>query len=147
MGIAVELHSVEHRHDTDILHVAIAHDGVEDDLSMRIYILQFAPRYLLQESRNGKDAARREPSAHVVSPDVVEHRVVGNLENTVLQFFERSHSGHLLVGLGIAEDEVAESHMLFHESAQIEAHLLRVFIHEPKALCLGLRAILCLGTL
>ena len=39
VGIAVELHAVEHGHHADIPHVAIAHNGIENNLSVCVNIL------------------------------------------------------------------------------------------------------------
>ena len=39
VGVAVELHAVEHGHNTDVFHVAVAHNGLENNLSVRIHIL------------------------------------------------------------------------------------------------------------
>ena len=49
VGIAVELQSVEHGHHTDILHASVLYDGIEDNLTVGIHILQLVPRDLLQE--------------------------------------------------------------------------------------------------
>ena len=49
VGILVKLHAVENSHDTDVFHVTILHDGIEDNLSVRINILQFLPGNMLQE--------------------------------------------------------------------------------------------------
>ena len=84
VGILVELHTVEDSYHTDILHVTILHDGIEDDLSVSIHILQFLPGDMAQESRHGEDGTGTEPTAHVIATDVIEHRVVGNLEDIVL---------------------------------------------------------------
>ena len=39
VGIAVELHAVEHGHHAKVFHVAIAHNGLEDNLSVCVNIL------------------------------------------------------------------------------------------------------------
>ena len=39
MGIAVELATIEDSHHAKVFHVAILHDGVEDDLAVSIHIL------------------------------------------------------------------------------------------------------------
>ena len=49
VGITVKLQTVEDCHDTNVLHTTILDDGVEDDLTMCIYILQLMPGDLLQE--------------------------------------------------------------------------------------------------
>ena len=49
VGKTVELQTVEHGHDTNILHPTILHDGIEDNLTMGIQVLQLMPRHRLQE--------------------------------------------------------------------------------------------------
>ena len=49
MGILVKLHAVENSHNTEVLHMTILHDGIEDNLSVRINILQFLPGNMLQK--------------------------------------------------------------------------------------------------
>ena len=67
MGILVKLTTVEHGHHTNILHVTILHDGVEDNLPMGINILQLVPSDVFQEVGHGEDSASREPTTHVVA--------------------------------------------------------------------------------
>ena len=78
---------------------------------------------------------------------MVEHRVVGNLEDIVLQFLQRSHTTHLFMGLRIAEDEVAESHVFFYHLSQVNIHLLTVLVDEVKALGFCLCAVFAFATL
>ena len=84
VGIAVELQTVEDSHHTDVLHPAVLHNGVEDNLPVGIHVLQLVPGDVLQECRHGEDGPCAEPAAHVVARDVVEHRVVRHLEDVVL---------------------------------------------------------------
>ena len=141
VGIAVELQSVEDGHHADVLHAAVLHDGVEDNLPVGIDILQLVPRDVLQEGRHGEDGAGREPAAHVVAHDVVAERVGGNLEDIVLQVLQRGDAGNLLVGVRVAEDEVAEAHVLLHQVVQVDVHLRRVLVNEVEALGLCLLAV------
>ena len=147
VGVGVELHAVEHRHHADILHVAILHYGVEDNLAVGCDIFQSLPRDSLQEHRHGEDGTRREPAAHVVARDMVEHRVVGNLEDIVLQFLQRVDAHYLGFRLRIAEDKVAETEVFLEHLAQVERHLLRVLVDEAEAFSLSLGAVLRLRTL
>ena len=124
VGVAVELSAVEHGHDAYVLHVAILHNGLKDNLAVKVNILQLVPRNVLQKLRNGEYRPGTQPSAHVVSGYVIEHRVVRYLEDVVLQLLQRAHAHHFLVRLRVAEYEVAEAHVLLHESAQVEVHLL-----------------------
>ena len=71
VGVTVELQAVEDGHHADVLHVAVLHDGIEDDLAVGIHILQLVPRDGFQELRDGEDGTGAEPAAHVVAGDVV----------------------------------------------------------------------------
>ena len=53
----------------------------------------------------------------MVSADVEEHRVVRDVEDVVLQLFERADARHLLTRFGVAKDKVAEAHVFFHQVA------------------------------
>ena len=91
---------------------------------MGVDVLQLVPRDMLEEGRDGEYRPRAEPSADVVAADVIEHRVLRYLEDVVLQLLQRAHAEHLLVGRGVAEDEVAEAHVLLHETVEVDVHLL-----------------------
>ena len=70
VGIAVELQTVEDGHHTDVLHATVLDDGIKDNLTVGIDILQLVPRHGLQELRHGEDGTGTEPAAHVVASDV-----------------------------------------------------------------------------
>ena len=115
MGISVKLTAVENSHYPNVLHAAILHNCVKDDLTMSIDILQLVPRNVLEKITYREDGARAKPAAHVVTGDVIKHGIARNLENIILQFLQRAHTKYLLMRLRIAENEVAEAHMLFHQ--------------------------------
>ena len=141
VAVGVKLSAVEHCHHSDVLHVAILHNGVEDNLSVGIHVLQLSPRHMLQECRHGEDGPCTQPSAHVIARDMVEHRVVGYLEDIVLQLLQRPYSHYLLMSVGVAEDKVAESHVLLKYMPQVNTHLLGCLIHKAEVLPLGLLAV------
>ena len=149
VAVGVEAVAVEERHHADVLHAAVLHNGVENNLAVGIHVFQLVPRHRLEERRHGEDGAGGEPAAHVVARDVVEHAVVGNVEDVVLQLLEVSHAHHLLVGGGVAEDEVAEAEVLGQDVAQVDVHLLRILVHIPDADAhvLGFLAVHHLGAL
>ena len=70
VGIAVEFQTVEDSHNTDVLHPTVLYDGVEDDLTVGINILQLMPGDVLEESRHGEDGTGTEPAAHVITTDM-----------------------------------------------------------------------------
>ena len=49
--------------------------------------------------------------------------------------------------LRVAEDKVAEAHVLLHDVAQVNAHGLGVLVDEVEVLRLGLRLVLCFAAL
>ena len=73
---------------------------------------------------------------------MIEHRVVGNLEDVVLQLLQRVDAHYLRLCLRVAEDEVAEAEVFLEHLMQVERHLLRVFIYEAEAFRLCLCAVL-----
>ena len=147
MAVGIKLVALEKGHHADVLHTAILHDGVEDNLPVGIHILQFVPGDGLQELRHGEDGPRTKPTAHVVAAHMIEHRVVGNREDIVLQLLQVSYAHDFLLGLRVAEDEVAEAEMLCQQVAQVNIHLLRVLVHEGDAVALGALTVLALRTL
>ena len=60
----------------------------------------------------------------MVAADVVEHRVVGNLKDIVLQFLERTDAGYLIACLRVTENEVAKTHVFLNEQTQVDIHRL-----------------------
>ena len=60
----------------------------------------------------------------MVTRDVIEHRVVRNGEDIILQFLQVPHPHDLVMCLGIAEDEITEAHVHGQEVPQIDVHLL-----------------------
>ena len=84
VAVGVELQTVEHSHHADVLHPSVLHDGVEDDLTVGVDILQLVPRDMFQERRHGEDGTGTEPAAHVVAADMSHQGVGGNLEDIVL---------------------------------------------------------------
>ena len=140
--VRVKLHTVEHSHHADVLHVAILHDGVEDNLTVSGDVLQTFPRDFLQKVRHGEDGTRREPAAHVVARDMIEHRVVRYAEYVVLQLLEVMYAHNLRLRLRVAEDEVAEAHVLLHDGTEVQRHLLRVLVNEAEAFSLSLSPVL-----
>ena len=118
--ISIKLHAIEYSHHTDVLHTTILHDGIEDNLSVSIDILEFMPGNVLQESRDREDGTGTEPTAHVVARHMVEHRVTGNLEDIILQFLERTDARHLLLGCRVTENKVTKTHVLLDKLMQID---------------------------
>ena len=147
VGIAVVLVTVEDSHHADVLHVTVLHDGIEDDLPVDIHILKLVPSDVLEIFRHGEDGPGAQPAAHVVARDVAQHRLAGYLEDVVLQLLEVAHPHDFLVGLGVAEDEVAEAHVVLHDLAEVTGHGLGVLVDKAETLGFSLLPVLALRTL
>ena len=126
----VKAFALEHRHHTLVLHPAVRHKGIQNDLSVRVHVLQRLPGNLLQKLRNGEEGAAGKPTAHVVVGEVVEQTLCRNCHDVVLQVFQVAHTYHFLHGARVSEYKVAESEVAVHAVAQIHAHLLRVLVNE-----------------
>ena len=124
MAVRVELATVEHCHHADVLHAAILHNGIKDNLSVLVHILQLMPCHMFQERRHGEDGTGTQPAAHVIATDVIEHRIVGDGEDIVLQLLERTDAHNLTPCGGVSEYKIAKAHVLFHEIAQVDVHRL-----------------------
>ena len=147
MGILIELHTVEHGNHSQVLHVTVLHDGIEDDLPVGIHILQLLPGDVLQEGGNREDGTGTEPAAHVVAADMIEHRIVGDVEDVILQLLQTADAHDFLVGFRVTEDEIAEAHVLLHQATEIHTHLLGVLIYKAESLGFCLGTVVALGTL
>ena len=97
--------------------------------------------------RYGEYGTGGEPTAHVVARNMIEHGVVRDAEDVVLQLLQVVYAHYLGVRNGVAEYEVAEAHVLLHEPPQVDAHLFRVLIDEAEAFSLCLFTVLRLRTL
>ena len=102
---------------------------------------------MLEESGHGEDGPRTEPAAHVVARDMVEHGVIGNLEDIVLQLLEALDAHDFLFGGGVTEDEVTESHVFLEQASEVYAHLLRGLIDKTEVLSFRLLPVGRLRTL
>ena len=101
---------------------------------------------MLQESRYREDGTSTKPTAHMVAADMIEHGIVRNIEDVILQFLQTMNAHNLLMSLRITEYEIAKAHVLFHQTAKIYAHLLRVLVNKAETFCLCLRTVLTFRT-
>ena len=134
VGKAVELQAVEYGYHTDILHATVLYDGIEDNLSVGIQVLQLVPRHSLQELRHREDGACTEPAAHIVARHMILEGIGRDIEDVVLQLLQCRYTIHLLLGLGVTEYEIAKAHVLFNKTTQVHIHLLRILVDEMEVL-------------
>ena len=67
VAVCVKLFAAENSYGTEVLHVAVLHDGVKDNLSVGIDILQFLQGHRFQKLRYGEYGSCAKPAAHMVS--------------------------------------------------------------------------------
>ena len=130
VGILVEAVALEHRHNALVLHPAVCHDGIQDYLSVHVYVLLLVPCNLLQELGNGEEGTAGEPAAHVVVPQMVLQGVEGQGHDVVLQFLQIVYACHLVHGGRVAEHEVAETEVSAQQVAYLHVEHFRVLVHE-----------------
>ncbi|CDD51019.1 conserved domain protein [Bacteroides sp. CAG:875] len=147
IGITVETVALEHGYHALVFHLAVFHDGFENNLPMCVDVLKGFPRNLFQELGHREDGTRIQPARDVVAADVVEEGFGRNGENHVLKFLQVMNAGHFLQGMGVAEDEVAETEIVRHGFAQIDVHLLGVLIDEHGIQFRGISAVAFFGRL
>ena len=144
VGILVETFTLEDGHHTLVLHPAICHYGIQNNLPVGIHVLQILPGDALEELRYGEEGTAGQPSAHIVVCDMVKQTAGGDRHDVVLQILQVSYSDDLLHGVGIAEDKVTKAKVLQYQSPQVHIHLLGILVDE---MCLALPGQLLLVTL
>ena len=95
VAVLVKAVAIEDGDHTLVLHAPIAHDGVEDDLTVGVDVLEFVPGDVAEELGNGEKCSRAEPARDVVVANVVEEGFGGQGEDVVLQVLEVADA-HLL---------------------------------------------------
>ena len=63
----------------------------------------------------------------------------------ILQLLQATNAHNLLMSFRITKNEISKAHVFLHQMTKIDTHLLGVFIHKTKTLCLCLGTILALG--
>ena len=147
VGVEVEAVALEDGHHALVLHLAILHDGLEDEPPVGIHVLKAVPGDGLQKLGDGKHGTRVEPAADVVVTDVVEEGLGRHGKEDVLQFLQVLDPCNLLARLRIAEDEVSEAEILHHRAPQVNVHLLRILVDEGSSVFGGVGGILRLAGL
>ena len=130
VGVLVKAVAMEHGHHALVLHLAVAHDGVEDDVTVGVDVLKGMPGDALEKVGYGEEGTRAQPARHVVVGDMIEQRLLGQGEDIVLKVLEVLDPSHLLHRVRVAEDEVAESEIASDEVLQLHVHVLRVLVDE-----------------
>ena len=133
VAVLVEAFALEDSHHALVLHTSVGDDGVQDDLSVGIHVLQSLPGDVLQELRDGEQGAAGQPAAHVVVCDVVEQAACRHGHDIVLKVLQIVHTYHLLHRIGVSEDKISETEIVEHEVAQVHLHLLAVLVDKVCA--------------
>ena len=130
IAVLVETFTLEDCHNTLILHPSIGNNGVENDGTMCIDVLQTFPRNAFQEFRNGEECSRGKPTTHVIVGDMIEETSCGKRHDVVLQVLQVVQSRHFLHRVGVSEDEIAETEVVAKVVAKVHINLLRVLVDE-----------------
>ena len=130
IGITVKAVALEHSHNTLILHLAVFHDRLKNNLAMGIDVLQRLPRDLLQELGHRKNGARIQPAGNMIVADMVEERLGRNGKQHILQLFQVMHTRNLSHGFRVTENEVTETEILRYGLPKVDVHLFRVLVDE-----------------
>ena len=145
IAVLVETFTLEDCHNTLILHPSIGNNGVKDDCTMSIDVLQTFPRNALQELGNGEECSRGKPATHVIVGNMIEETSCGKRHDVVLQVLQVVKSRHFLHRVWIPEDEIAETEVVAKVVAKVHINLLRVLVDETCVTFLGKFCILSLA--
>ena len=143
----VEAVTLEHGHDAAVLHAAVFHDEVKDELFHRRSFVDGGEAVLLHHVGNGEEGAGIEPARNVVMRGVEVKALGRDAEHAVLQVFEvaDAHTHH--AGLRVAYHKVAEAEVVHDGLAEVHGQFLRVFVDERAVEILHLVGIGDLRTL
>ena len=86
--IAVETVALEHSHHSLIFHLAVFHDGFENNLPVSVDILQTFPTNLLQEFGHRENSPGIKPAGYMVAYNMVLQGLSRNREYNILQFLQ-----------------------------------------------------------
>src|SRR5574344_93835 len=112
MRITVETITAEYCNDAQVLHLTILNNSIEYYLSVSINILQTMPCDILQKCGNRKYCTSAQPTRHVVARHMIQHRIIRDIKNIILKFFQIMHTQYLFVRFWITKDEIAKNEML-----------------------------------
>ena len=130
VAVLVETLALEDCHDALILHPSVSNNGVENDGTMCIDVLQALPCDAFQELRYGEEGTRGEPAAHVIVGNVIEKASRRKRHDVVLQVLQVVKSRHFLHRVRVSEDEITEAKVVAKVVAQVHINLLRVLVDE-----------------
>ena len=137
IAVLVETFTLEDCHNTLILHPSIGNNGVENDGTMCIDVLQTFPRNAFQEFRNGEECSRGKPTTHIIVGNMVEETSCGKCHDVVLQVLQVVQSRHFLHRIRVSEDEIAEPEVVAKVVAKVHINLFRVLVDETCMTFLG----------
>ena len=113
-----------------VLHAAILHNQVENQLPRLVHIRIVADIDVFQHLCGRKDSARVKEAGEMVAAQVIDQRIVRNIENLVLQILEVLYPHDFLLGLRIDNDKIAEAEPVGDLFAQILRIALRIFVDK-----------------
>ena len=144
VAVLVEPLLLEDRNHTPVLHLPVSHNGLKDNLTVGVDILHRRPLQSFDELRQAKQGPRAQPTAHVVALYVPQERLARHCEDLILQIAQIAYPHNFLMGVGVAENKVAEAEIHSQNIAEILLHLLGVLVDEMITALPRLPAVLLL---
>ena len=130
VGVLVETVALEDGHDPPVLHLAVLHDGVEDELPDFGNLAQVGNAARLQRLGHREYGPRIEPARYVVARRVVVERLVGDDVDIVLQVLEILDGDNRFARVGVDKGEVAKTEIFQNRLPQIDRQFLGVLVEE-----------------
>ena len=147
VAVLVEAVTLELGHHTAVLHLAVLHDQVKEELPHGRSLVDVAEAVHFHHLGYGEEGPRVEPARYVVAAGVVVERLGRYLEDVVLQPFQVVYGHDLLARGGVAEDEVAKAEVVHHRLAQVDGQRLGVLVEEGAVQLAGLLAVFAVARL
>ena len=84
VGILVKALALEYSYNALILHPSVSYNGIQNNLTVCIHVLQVVPRNILKELRDREEGTTGQPSTYIIMTNVVEQTSGRNSHNVVL---------------------------------------------------------------
>ena len=132
---------------TGVLHPAVLHDQVENQFTSLIHIFIVAHIHPFQYLCGRKHGTRIEEAREMVARKMVDQRIVGDLEDFLLQILQVFDTHNLFLCLRIKDHEVAEPETLHDLLTEILRVTLRILIDKRSSQLFCIYLIARLGRL
>ena len=112
IAVFVESFFLVNRHDAGVLHAAVLHDQIENQLPGFVHIFIVAHIDMFQYFGGREHGAGIKEAGEMIPAQVVNQRIVGDLEYFLLKVFKAFDPHDFLFRLRIENDEIAEAETL-----------------------------------